>query len=896
MAIINGTNGNDDGQSGNPPALIGTAGDDTINGFNGNDVLDGGAGNDVLNGGNGVDTITGGDGNDVITGGPVGDNGSAGVADTINAGAGNDTVYFLSFNYANINMGTGLDDLLVIDLSGTVVVGGVPQNCAMGGNPLTADANGWSGSLFQANGQASMSFAGVDRFQITGSSLADNFYTGSGNDVVNSGDGNDNVDVGSGNDQANGGAGLDRISADMSAATTAVLWDLVANTYSGPGGSNFSNFEQFGTLRTGSGNDVIRTASLLESFFNSEYIYTGAGSDTVTIVRSGAGAGTSEGIDMGTGSDDRLVLDLAGVTVGLSNNLASGANGFSGTLFYPGGLGTMSWSAVDHFTISTGSGADTILTGSGNDVVNSGSGNDTVDVGTGLNQADGGAGLDRISVDMSTASAAVLWDLVANTYSGPGGTSFSNFEQFGTLRTGSGNDVIKSASLLESFFNSEYIYTGGGSDTVTMVRSGSNLGTTVGIDMGTGTDDRLVLDLSGVTVGLSNSLGSDPNGFGGTLYYPGGTGVISWGGVDHFTILAGSSNDSFTTGTGNDYLDGDDGNDNLNGGGGIDTLLGGNGADALDGGDGNDFLYGGAGADSLTGGTGFDYAIYSGSSTGLVVDLATPAGNSGEAAGDTFSGIEGLIGSGFNDILRGDAGDNWLYGGNGSDVLFGRDGADVLLGEGGIDYLYGDAGADNLIGGTGDDHLTGGAGADILNGGDGFDYAHYDSAPAGLTVDMVNNADNTGEAVGDFFAGIEAVVGSAFDDSIRGNDQTNWLYGGAGNDFLYGRAGLDYLLGGAGNDYLFGGAGTDVLYGEAGADRFVFANGDGIDYVMDFSHAQGDVLYLSAASLGVSNFADVQARMVQSGGDTVIGFGANAIMVVVGVTPAQFVAADFVFG
>ncbi len=359
------------------------------------------------------------------------------------------------------------------------------------------------------------------------------------------------------------------------------------------------------------------------------------------------------------------------------------------------------------------------------------------------------------------------------------------------------------------------------------------------------------------------------------------------------------------TGSGNDLIVGNAANNRINAGNGDDTLFGGDGSDWLFGEGGNDILIGGTGGDALDGGAGFDYISYAAASAGLVVDLGLATQNTGEAAGDSYAGVEGLIGSAYDDVLRGDGQGNWIYGGVGNDVELGRDGDDVLLGERGDDYLYGEGGADNLIGGVGNDHLIGGLGADVLNGGDGFDYAHYDLAPAGLVIDIVNNPDNTGEAVGDTFVSIESVVGSSFNDSIRGNELTNWLYGGEGLDFLYGRGGddyllggggTDYLLGGAGTDFLYGGAGTDVLYGEGGADRFVATAGTGIDYIMDLQVGSGDAILVDVAALGVSTFAQVQARMVQSGGDTIIGFNGDAILVVIGVTPAQLTAAEFVFG
>jgi Ca2+-binding RTX toxin-like protein len=92
-----------------------------------------------------------------------------------------------------------------------------------------------------------------------------------------------------------------------------------------------------------------------------------------------------------------------------------------------------------------------------------------------------------------------------------------------------------------------------------------------------------------------------------------------------------------------------DGIDIINGGAGNDTIQGGLGADAMDGGAGFDTLEGAAGADTLTGGAGIDTASYAGSAAGMVVNLATGAVSGGDAAGDTFSSIEQVLGSAFAD-------------------------------------------------------------------------------------------------------------------------------------------------------------------------------------------------------------------------------------------------------
>ncbi|MBS0437260.1 MAG: tandem-95 repeat protein, partial [Proteobacteria bacterium] len=77
---LNGTN--------NADYLIGRAGNDTLNGNNGNDYLDGGSGNDTLNGGAGADVLYGGAGNDSLTGGTGSDVFAWTLSDRGTAGSG----------------------------------------------------------------------------------------------------------------------------------------------------------------------------------------------------------------------------------------------------------------------------------------------------------------------------------------------------------------------------------------------------------------------------------------------------------------------------------------------------------------------------------------------------------------------------------------------------------------------------------------------------------------------------------------------------------------------------------------------------------------------------------------------------------------------------------------
>ena len=188
------------------------------------------------------------------------------------------------------------------------------------------------------------------------------------------------------------------------------------------------------------------------------------------------------------------------------------------------------------------------------------------------------------------------------------------------------------------------------------------------------------INASAVTAAMTFNLGSGGTIAGRALSIAGGTTIEN--------LIAGDGNDAITGNSSANWILGMRGNDSLSGG---------DGNDRLDGGNGNDVLDGDGGADILNGGLGSDTITYVGSMAAVFVNLSTGAASGGEAAGDTFSGIENIIGSALNDTLTGDANANQLTGGDGADRLVGLGGADTLTGGAGADLFAVARGATDVI-------------------------------------------------------------------------------------------------------------------------------------------------------------------------------------------------------
>ena len=871
--------------------IFGLDGDDTLEGMGGADTLDGGNGNNTLSFEHSTAGVTATFTNGLLdaTSTAIVNTGDA-AGDTYinlqNIIGSNQADYLIGNTSANSLQGLAGNDTLEGISGGDTLDGGADIDTASYLHATSAvNASLSSGTAAITNGNGTDTLIAIENLQgtgfndtLTGDNGANSLSGEDGNDSLVGLDGNDTLNGGNGNDTLIGGAGADVLIGGAGAADVA-SYRTALETVSGNGiGVIASLIPVTGVTTT---NDAAGdTYSGIEVLEGSNYNDQLIGDNNANTLLGGDGNDTLEGLNGADVLNGGTGINTASYEHAGTAILASLTNSANNT-----GAAATGDTYINIQNLIGSINDDTLIGDSNANILNGGDGNDTLEGMGGADSLIGGAGTNTASYEHANAGVvATLTTLPGVTAIGDAaGDVYTNIQNltgsaYADLLIGDGGANSISGGIgndtLEGMAGADTLDGGLGNDTASYTHSSVGVvasmttglaGVTtsgdaagdvyIGIETleGSGFNDYLIGDATANT--LLGGVGDD------TLEGLAGADTLNGGsGTDTATYIHSASAvvASLTSGLSGVTASGDAAGDsyisieNLTGTVSDDLLIGDSNINVLDGSDGNDTLEGMGGADSLVGGSGTDTASYAHASTAVTASLTTGLGgvsNSGDAAGDTYSSIENLLGSAYADLLVGDTGNNSINGGAGNDTLEGLAGADTLdggtsgtdtasyahatvgvvaslstsigvtntgdatgdvyvsienlLGSDLDDNLIGDANVNLLSGGDGNDTLEGLGGADTLNGGDGIDTASYIHASGAVVATLTTGLSGvtvSGDANGDSYISIENLQGSNFNDMLIGDVNANSISGADGDDTLEGLGGADTLEGGSGTN------------------------------------------------------------------------------------------------
>jgi len=835
---------------------------ENIIGSNSLDVLTGNAGNNIISGMGGNDEIVGGAGADVIDGG-------AGIDKVVYAASASGVTVDIASTVAQIG-GDAQGDILsnIEDITGTSF-----DDILKGNDLANRISAGGGNNIVYGRGGDDVILVG----DIIGGN--DTFYGDAGNDELYGSVGDDMLIGGSGADVLYGGSDTDTVSyADSTAAVNVNLGITTAQSGGDAAG------------------DILAAADI-ENLIGSAYNDTLAGSSLYNKIDGGAGIDT-----MSYSNSTAAVIVNLGVTTAQSGGYADGD-----TLF--------------NIENIIGSAYNDILTGS-----------------SVANRIDGNSGADTVSYANSTAAVSInLGITTAQTGGDSTGDTLFNVENI----IGSAyNDTLLGdtfANTITGGAGADNIDGAAGIDTVSYSDSTAavniNLGITTAQSGGYAAGD-ILANIENITGSKYNDILTG-NSIANSIDGGSGTDTVSYSN----STAAVTVNLGVTTAQSGGYAAGDILAN-------IENITGSVFADILTGNTGNNIIIGGAGADNLDGSTGIDTVSYASSTAAVVVNLGiTTAQSGGDAQGDILVNIESILGSAYNDTLTGNSVANKIDGGSGTDTVSyinstaavtvnlgvttaqtgGYAAGDTLFS---IENLIGSAYNDTLKGNSGNNIITGGVGADRIDGSTGTDTVSYVTSAAGVNVNLgVTTAQAGGDAAGDTLVSIESIIGSAYSDTFTSGSVANKIDGSSGIDTVSyagssaavtvnlaattAQAGgyaagdtlvsIENIIGSSYNDTLTGSSVANKIDGGSGIDTVSYANSTvavnvnlAVTTAQVGGHAAGDTLFNIENIIGSSYNDTLTGSSVAnkidggSGIDTVSYAGSNAaVNVNLAVTTAQ---------
>lgn len=836
--------------------------DNTITGNASANHLSGGAGNDTLDGRAGADVMDGGEGDDTF----YVDN----AADVVI-----DTGGYLDWVYAKLSwvMGAGIETLTLTgtgNFSGTgntlnnYIIGNSGANTLSGGGGYDQLLGGMGNDTYIISAEDGENYSavieeldgGIDTvrastsYYVLGGNVEKLLLTeaagdamGVGNELANviTGNSHHNTLSGAGGvDTLEGGAGNDTYNLDIVSEGTYVVIEDKVKEQSGEGNDTLVLYGYVD-------NSAATTLSLANNLENIDAIQTGT-----------------------------TLLDLVG------NNVANTMTGNDADNAITGKKGDdllMGWQGNDTYRFAQGDGHDTVHELSGADrivftssgtkpanttytqvtddlVIRYGTQGDTIHI---TNFFAGADGIEEVIFANGTLHdiSYILAHLVP--YAGSGNDFVIGAAGHDTLDGVGGNDTLQGRSGYDTLLGSDGNDTldGGADDDLLMGGAGDD---TYIFSLGSGRED--VITEEGGTNKISFAAGVTVDS---VTYHDDGFGnlTINYGGsVDHLTVTGYMADSSllsqvtFGDGTVHDasYIlshltpafvtltEGDDdyyvhfGETFIRALGGNDTVYGADGPYTLEGGAGNDTLFAlGSDDDTLIGGIGDD-VLEGGDGNNLYIFNE----GDGHDVITTYSNDDNTV--------------QFAAGINPDTATYTRFGDELVI-------SYGAAGDTISISGFFDAHVFT---VSSIRFDDGTIH-DVDYILSNMTLGILQLTEGDDGYFGDQQYG-EAVNGGGGNDTIAGGEGSDTLYGGRGNDWLDGSAGADGL-----GDTLVGGIGNDRIRGATGNDTYIFAAGDGDDWIRDLDGVDTVAFDASVDALDVTYIRDgVDLIIAYGNGDTIL--------------------------
>jgi CSLREA domain-containing protein len=678
-------------------------------------------------------------------------------------------------------------------MPGSLAIDRIPTAACLdsAGAPLARDQRGVARNAGNCDSGAVEADCAGRALTQAGTSGPDALTGTSGDDVIAGLDGDDVIDGGGGDDTICGGGGADTLNGQDDddtllggPGTGAANNDVLDG---GPGTDTDSAVDSTGIVAnlsdaaagatpahtsTGPGTD---TLAGIENVVGSPFADTITGDDGPNVLDGGPGVGQST-LD-GRGGDDTLIGSANGTSDAVTYaNFAAAitADMSAGTVT---GQGTDTLNGIESITGSPLDDSFIPVISTASNSVNGSGGSDSITYAAIPASPDGSNGITAtmgssatgplIGTDGLSATENIVGTPNNDTLTGNGGV----LNTANRLEGGAGRDVINGQD------GDDQVIGGEGPDTAAF--NTVNAAVTADLDAGTATgqgSDSL-LEIENLTGSAqSDTLAGDEGdnvldgrALDDSLDGNGGSDTAAYSGIA--TAVTADLGAGTSTGQGTDALAEIE---NLLGSTQLDTLTGDAFANVLEGNNGND---------NLNGSGGLDTAAYTTSTAAITASIAAQTAT-GQGT-DTYTGIEGVLGSAFSDSLTGDANDNRLDGAGGVDTVTFAAAAGAVSANLATDSASGDGGdalpnVENLIGSPQDDLLTGDAASNVLDGAAGNDTASFAGATAAITASL--RSDSASGEGSDSLPGIENLTGGDGDDILSGDESANVLDGGPGSD------------------------------------------------------------------------------------------------------------------